>query len=125
MRKLTQHLSKDVIDFIAHCDWSGNNRKGFWLFKELYSNSNNIDKALLKCLRTLKRIHKETINDDIEFVLIDRVYELNYRVLSLYLTRRIKKEFLNEMQRINYYVQAIICGDVSNLEKHYELNKGL
>ena len=59
MRELTQNLSKDVIDFIAHCDWCGNNRKGFWLFKELRSNSNHIDKALLKCLRTLKRIHKE------------------------------------------------------------------
>ena len=89
------------------------------------AKSENIQKAFEKCLRTLRRINKEGVNKDTEFILVDRVYELNYRILGRYLNRKIKKDTLEHLQKINYFVQGIICGDVKNLDKHYELNKKL
>ena len=120
-------ISSNIIDFIDHCNgFTNDRRRGFWLLDEINKpNSINIKKAFEKCLKTLRRINKESVNKDAEFILIDRVYELNYRILGRYLNRKIKRETLEYLQKINYFVQGIICSDVKNLDKHYELNKNL
>ena len=127
MNESKNQISSNIVDFIDHCSgYANNRRRGFWLLDELRkSNSTNIKKAVEKCLRTLRKINKEGIDKDIEFILIDRVYELNYRVIGLYLNRKIKKETLTDLQKINYFIQGIICSDVKNLDKHYEINKNL
>lgn len=113
--------------FILHCDGYASDREaGLWFLDEIYkNNSDKIEKAHKNCLSTLRQLNKEKIDKDAEFVLIDRTYELNYRILSRYLNRKSKKEILEYLQRINFYVQGIISGDVKNLEKHYQRNRGL
>lgn len=124
MKRPDNAVSTNIIDFIDHCD-GYTNRRGFWFLKEVYeSNPTSIKKALIKCLRTLRRINREGVDRETEFILIDRVYELNYRILARYLKGRARKSLLSDLQRINYFVQGIICGDVDNLDKHYELNEG-
>jgi|GEM_PF-6083714 len=127
MNKPENHISKNLIDFIDHCDgYANDRRRGFWFLDEVYSaDPARIEKAFKKCLSTLKKINKENIDKEAEFVLIDRVFELNYRTLGRYLNRKIKKEILEHLQKINYFVQAIVCRDVKDLEKHYKLNKNL
>ena len=127
MKESDNQISNNIIDFIDHCNgYTNDRRSGFWLLDEINkSNSTSIKKAVEKCLRTLRKINREKLNKDTEFILIDRVYELNYRVLGLYLNRKIKKDTLEDLQKINYFIQGIICGDVKNLDKHYELNKNL
>ena len=127
MKESDNQISQNIIDFIDHCTgYTSNRRRGYWLLDEINkSNSTNIKKAVEKCLRTLRRINIEGVNKNTEFILIDRVYELNYRILGRYLNRKIKKDTLEDFQKINYFVQGIICGDVKNLDKHYKLNKNL
>jgi len=60
MKKFSQQISGNIIDFINHYNGFINDRKrGFWLLNEIYeSNPSNIKKAFLKCLKTLRRINK-------------------------------------------------------------------
>ena len=128
MNNLKATTSQNIIDFIDHCDgYAKDRRRGLWFLDEVYNaDPNNIQKAFKRCLNTLKKINKEGINNkEIEFILIDRVFELNYRVLGYYLKRKTKREVLENLQKINYFIQGIICGDVKNLEKHYQINKNL
>ena len=127
MNKSENHISKNLIDFIDHCNgYTNAGRRGFWFLDEVYgADPIRIEKAFKKCLGTLKKINKEGIDQESEFVLVDRVFELNYRTLGRYLNRRIKKDVLNNLQKINYFVQAIVCRDVKDLEKHYRLNRNL
>ncbi len=82
MNKQANHISKNLIDFIDHCNGYANDRKrGFWFLHEVYSaDPARIEKAFKKSLNTLEKINKEGINKESEFILIDRVFELNYRV---------------------------------------------
>lgn len=122
-----KHISVHLTDFIDHCDGYAKARNpGLWFLDEVYkADPGQIEKAYKKCLTTLKQLNKEKIDKDSEFILIDRTYELNYRILGCYLNRKVRKYILEYLQRINLYVQGIICGDVRNLEKHYQRNKGL
>jgi hypothetical protein len=126
MNKQENHISKNIIDFIDHCNGYNDRRRGYWFLHEVYSaDPTRIEKAFKKCLYTLEKINKEGINKESEFILIDRVFELNYRVLGCFLRRKIKKDVLNNLQKINYFVQAIICGDVKDMEAHYQINKNI
>ncbi len=127
MDKLMKQNIQDILDYLDHCSGDAHfRRRGFWLLDEVYkSNPEYIKKAAVKCLKTLRRINKAQLDKETEFLLIDRVYELNYRILGRYLARRIKKDVLEDLQKINIFVQGIIWGDVKNLDHHYELNKDL
>ncbi len=120
-------MSPHLVAFIHHCDGYASEREpGLWFLDEIYKkNPSQIEKAYKKCLTTLKQLNKTKLDKDSEFILIDRIYELNYRILSCYLNRKAKKLILERLQRINFYVQGIISGDVKNLEKHYQRNNGL
>ena len=116
-----------MIDFIDHCaGCTKSRRSGAWFLDEVdNADPIQIEKAFNRCLTSLEKINKEGIDKESEFILIDRVFELNYRILGRYLRRKIKKDVLNNLQKINYFVQAIICGDVKDMEQHYKLNKNL
>ena len=125
--KTKSSISTHLEAFIYHCDGYASDRKrGLWFLDEVYKdNPDQIEMAYKKCLMALKQLNKEKIDKDSEFILIDRTYELNYRILSCYLNRKAKKYILEYLQRINFYVQGILCGGVKNLEEHYQGNKGL
>jgi hypothetical protein len=125
--KTKQNISPHLDAFINHCEgYASDRHPGLWFPDEIYKDDPIlIEKAYKNCLTTLKKLNKEKIAKDSEFILIDRAFELNYRILSCYLNRKSKKDILEYLQRINFYIQGIICGDVKNLEKHYQLNKGL
>ena len=120
-------MSENLVDFIDHCNgFTKDRRPGAWFLDEVNNASpDGIEMAFSRCLKTLTEINEEGISKEDESILIDRVFELNYRVLGRYLSRKIKKEVLEKLQKINYFVQAIICGDVRDLEEHYRLNKNL
>lgn len=125
--KTKEDISPHLKAFISHCDGYASDRKpGLWFLDEIYKGDpDQIEKAYKKCLTALKQLNKEEIDKRSEFILIDRTYELNYRILGRYLNRRATKHILEYLQRINFYVQGIICRDVKNLEKHYQKNKGV
>ena len=125
--KTKKQISPHLVAFIHHCDGYASDREpGLWFLDEINKkNPDKISKAYKNCLTALKQLNKEKLDKDSEFILIDRTYELNYRILSRYLNRKAKKEILEYLQRINFYVQGIISGDVKNLEKHYQINSKL
>jgi hypothetical protein len=125
--KTKEDISPHLKAFIAHCqEYASDRNPGLWFLSEVYKDdSDRIEKAYKKCLTTLRQLNKEEIDKDCEFILIDRTYELNYRILACYLNQKAKKYVLEYLQRINFYVQGIICRDVKNLEAHYQRNKGL
>lgn len=125
--KTQNRISPYLEAFILHCDGYASDREpGLWFLDEIYKeNPDSIEEAYKNCLTTLKKLNKEKMDRDSEFILIDRTYELNYRILNRYLNRKAKKNVLEYLQRINFYVQGIICGDIKNLERHYQKNKEL
>ena len=124
---MKNNISKNLIDFVDHCNgYTKNRRSGAWFLDEVYNaDPTQIEKAFKRCLITLKKINNEGIDKGSEFILIDRVFKLNYRTLGHYLRRKIRKNILDDLQKINYFIQAIILGDVKDLEGHYQLNKNL
>jgi hypothetical protein len=108
-----------------HCCGSFRGKpKGPWVVDELDAGSGQgLAAAFVRCQASLQALNRTGISRKRECVLLDCVFELNYRTVTAYLRGTITRQVLRKLEKTNYFVQGIVCRDVVDLEAHYRLQR--